>query len=1246
LRKSFCYMKKIYAALTLALATTGVSAQNPGLVISEFLANPNGNDLNLEWVELVATQSINFASTPYTVVVNNNGTATANGWIQGGNISYAFAITTGSVAAGDVVYVGGNGMAPTGVHIREINVTNTGGDGFGNAQATGGVVGNGGGNADGIAVFNMPVASITSATVPVDAIFYGTAIGSALVNSGADGYQLPVNDRYSGGKLQSGSYIAADPASDQTIRATGYFNTTTNQWFGQRTWTSQAINNNNLSNVQLVTADPPGTASIATSVQTVSEAAGTVSVNVTFANANNSVAKIAFGLSVYTNATQNSDFSWATDTLYIPANSNGTFPFTINLTDDALAERTERIIVKMVGAVNANVAPSNYQIIYLTDNDYVAPQPSNELQMQLLTSFSTGAEGTNSAEIVAFDPTTDRLYTANSIGGKIDIINFATPNAPSIISSISMAPYGGINSIAVHNGIVAAAVENANPQANGSVVFFDQNGAYLNQLTVGAMPDMITFNNDFTKILVACEGEPNTNYTPDPEGTVAIIDLSAPVASLTNANVTMVNFQSFNGQEATLRTQGIRIFGPGSTAAQDFEPEYITISEDNSTAYVSLQENNAMAVIDIATATVTELRPLGSMDYSMDNGLDASDQTAGVYISSVPVKGLFMPDAIAHATIGGTEYIFSANEGDAREFNAVTDVARVSATTLDPVAFPDQNILKNNQFLGRLNVVQMTGDTDNDGDKDELQTLGTRSFSIWNAATGALVFDSKDWLEQITASHPTLAGLFNASNTQGTAVAKNRSDDKGPEPEGVATAFINGSDYLFVSLERIGGVMIFNIDNPAAPVYSGYYNNRSVGANSGPDRGAEGIIHITAQDSPNGEEIVILANEVSSTLSIYQVNTCVALAGAEITASEDTICEGSITTLSITGGAGSSVQWLFNDMALTDSTGNSIMVTEAGDYRVYVSSTTYNCADTTMATAITVNELPVISAGMDVAVCEGEEVTLTASGAADYSWNNDVDNGVAFTPEETEDYIVSGTDANGCSNTDTVTVTVNTLPVVSAGMDIEACEGSQITLNATGAATYDWNNDVTNGQVFEAEAGMYIVEGTDANGCQDSDTVNVIVNELPVVSLGQDMTVCTYDFPVTLTASAGFNSYSWNTNATGQELSVTSAGTYTVTATDENGCQDSDAIVVTADACLGIEEQSIVLSVYPNPASGTITVSSSDESEMTLEIMTLAGQIVKTEKGSSADLSQIASGQYLLRITQSGMQQTVRIEKK
>jgi hypothetical protein len=172
--------------------------------------------------------------------------------------------------------------------------------------------------------------------------------------------------------------------------------------------------------------------------------------------------------------------------------------------------------------------------------------------------------------------------------------------------------------------------------------------------------------------------------------------------------------------------------------------------------------------------------------------------------------------------------------------------------------------------LGRLNVTNKTGDTDGDGDFDEIYVFGGRSFSIYNAATGAEVHDSGSLLERVTSTDATYGVLFNASNAFEAPTRKNRSDDKGPEPEGVTTGRIGQNLYAFVSMERVGGVMVFNINNPAAPVLETYVNNRGLTTGTG-DLGPEGIVFISATDSPTGQPLLLLANEVSSTIAVYSI---------------------------------------------------------------------------------------------------------------------------------------------------------------------------------------------------------------------------------------------------------------------------------------------------------------------------------------------------------------------------------------
>ncbi len=622
---------------------------------------------------------------------------------------------------------------------------------------------------------------------------------------------------------------------------------------------------------------------------TVAESAGSVSIPLTITNPGPVASTVEVAVQALGTATAGQDFTYAsTQTVTFPAGATGPQTLTIPILDDALGEETEYLVVRLQNPTNASVAAgANDILVYIRDNDTAAPLRAGNLILSLVQSYQTatpfsGTTQLNSAEIVSYDASTKRLYVANSVGGKLDILNLANPAAITAVASIDIKSYGGINSVAARNGVIACALEGANPQANGSVVFFNQDGVFQKQVTVGALPDMITFSPDGRYVLTANEGEPKADYTVDPEGSVSVIDLAGGLASLTQANVTTASFTAYNGQAATLRAQGIRLYGglaaTPSTVAQDLEPEYVAVSANSQTAYITLQENNAIAVLDLATKQVTALRAVGYSDHRPPGrSLDASDQTPDVLLANWPIKGMRQPDAIAAFEVGGTAYLLTANEGDARDYSGFSEQVRLGTTStsapyvLDPTVFPNAALLKNNNVLGRLNVTNKLGDTDGDGDFDEIYAFGGRSFSIYNAATGAEVHDSGNLLERVTAADATYGPIFNASNSYGEApVRKNRSDDKGPEPEGVTTGRIGNNLYAFVSMERVGGVLVFNINNPASPVLEAYANNRSLTAGTG-DLGPEGIVFLSATDSPTGQPLLLLANEVSSTVAVYSL---------------------------------------------------------------------------------------------------------------------------------------------------------------------------------------------------------------------------------------------------------------------------------------------------------------------------------------------------------------------------------------
>lgn len=496
---------------------------------------------------------------------------------------------------------------------------------------------------------------------------------------------------------------------------------------------------------------------------------------------------------------------------------------------------------------------------------------AQSVQLQRIGGYSSGL-GSGSVEITAFDVATRQAFAVNGVNSSFDIVNLTNPAAPVLVQRISTAQFGSPNSVAVANGIVAVAIQSAAPQSNGVVAFYSTAGALLGSVPVGALPDMLTFTPDARQVLVANEGEPNAAYTVDPEGSVSIIDLGAGVAA---ASVRTVRFNDFNqgGPRNGELPAGVRIFGPNASVAQDLEPEFIAVTPDSRTAFVSLQENNALAVIDIASANVTRILALGYKDHSAAGAaLDASDRdgagsTATISIRNFPVLGMYQPDGIAVTSDGaGRPIVFTANEGDARDYSGFSEEVRAGSGgyALDPAAFPNASVLKQNANLGRLNVTNRTGDSDGDGDFDAIHAFGARSFSAFDGISGARVYDSGDEFEQVIAAQ--VPALFNSEGA--SATFDTRSDNKGPEPEAITLGDVGGRRYAFIGLERIGGAFVYDVSNPVQPVRLGYSSAQ------GGDVSPEGVAYVSPAQSPNQRALVLMSHEVSGTLGIYEVATC------------------------------------------------------------------------------------------------------------------------------------------------------------------------------------------------------------------------------------------------------------------------------------------------------------------------------------------------------------------------------------
>lgn len=391
---------------------------------------------------------------------------------------------------------------------------------------------------------------------------------------------------------------------------------------------------------------------------------------------------------------------------------------------------------------------------------------------------NTGVAG-QKAEIVAFDAVTDTLWVAGVKG--VDVLSRSTGG---LVQHIGVSGFGTINSVAIHNGVAAFAIENSVTRTSpGSVVFFDtatrtQSGAAL---TVGALPDMLTFSPDGSRVLVANEGTPTGSL--DPVGGVSIIDVASRTVNTVNLDPSIPGYGSLRQFPTSGSTPTRPNFSP-----MDPEPESIAIDKSGTRAYVTLQEANGLAVLNLQTQSFEKIVGLGLKDFSLPgNAIDPHDQEGRIELRNAPVKGLYQPDGIAAYESGGKTFLVMANEGDAREDEA--DERRGSAGNASIELVPEGSDLSR---LNLSNVESVRGD---------LVTFGGRSFSIRDT-DGQLVYDSGDLLDREAIAR----GLYDDG----------RSDNKGVEPEGVALLDIEGRTFAFIGLERTttAATAVFDITDP------------------------------------------------------------------------------------------------------------------------------------------------------------------------------------------------------------------------------------------------------------------------------------------------------------------------------------------------------------------------------------------------------------------------------------------------
>ncbi|WP_322756825.1 choice-of-anchor I family protein [Staphylococcus haemolyticus] len=499
--------------------------------------------------------------------------------------------------------------------------------------------------------------------------------------------------------------------------------------------------------------------------------------------------------------------------------------------------------------------------------------------------YTSGADfGNGGTEIVKYNPKNGYAYSVNGDKEALDIIDVKHPGKDGAINLVKRIylqdngiEAGDLTSVTVHPSgdyvaVSAPAVDKTKP---GHVVFYGSNGDYINNVTVGSLPDMVTFSKDSKYLLVANEGEPSDDYTVNPPGSVSVIDVTGGPANVTVNDVRTAMFTKEH-------QEGIRALGPNAEDAYlNIEPEYIAVDSQSKYAYVTLQEVSAIAKVDIAKGQIVQVKGLPYKDHSLaQNAMDVSDEDGKSELRRAPVLGLLQPDGIDTYDYNGETYLLIANEGDSQDYEGYSEEKRVKKLKddiqLDARYYQGytqaelDDMVKNGLFddeqLGRLKVTTSHAFKDADGKYNALVSYGGRSFSILRASDLEMIYDSGSDIEQRVLD--LLPERFNANYEAADDIkVDDRSDDKGPEAENVVVGKVDSHSYAFVGLERVGGIMIYDITNPNEPYFVKYLYDPD-----NKDISPEGITFESAEESPNGKPMLIASFELSGTTSAWELD--------------------------------------------------------------------------------------------------------------------------------------------------------------------------------------------------------------------------------------------------------------------------------------------------------------------------------------------------------------------------------------
>lgn len=475
----------------------------------------------------------------------------------------------------------------------------------------------------------------------------------------------------------------------------------------------------------------------------------------------------------------------------------------------------------------------------------------NVFQYGKTLKFVSRISNIEDAEITAYMPLYHKLF---AVGGNssISVFDLTVVEKPVVIEKKKVL--GHASSVAVFDDLVAVSLISDPHTQNGRVDLYRYGDSLslLKSFSVCPEPDMLTFTPNGAAILVACEGSPSEDGTINPEGAIALIQI------LEENPVSILKFDHLDS--TALIKKGVRKTGPG-TFFQNLEPEYITVDPSSKMAWVSLQENNAIGVIDLKLKKITNVFGLGALDHSiLGQGLDFR-KDGKIKIENAPILGLRQPDGIAVLSENGRHYILTANEGASRNYSSYSDETDILSLFQKGLLNPD---IFNSSWLTALQKHTFSiMEPCSNGPCNHVYAFGSRSMSVFDGQTGKILFDSGDQIEKMIAK--TTPSLFNWNAKKGKLKIDARSEDKGAEPEMVTIGEWNDKKVAFLGLERMTGIIVWDLKNPEKPLIIDYYLDPK-------DRGPEGILFISAQKSPFPRiPLLIVGYEYSKSIVIYSI---------------------------------------------------------------------------------------------------------------------------------------------------------------------------------------------------------------------------------------------------------------------------------------------------------------------------------------------------------------------------------------